>query len=119
MKFNANSLLPILIVLGGGMATGSLHNAMARGRIGAPIGYIFILLTVMMFLAGFVILWHYDGTVSYRLALGCAIFVAFLGIFNVVTTLSDPNALSMLFHEYLNPIVGVLQVGKLLTERSR
>lgn len=118
MKLNKDTILPILIILGGGMATGSLHNAMVRGRIGAPIGYIFIALTALIFIGGFIILWRYDGSVSRRTALIWAVVIAALGVLNVVTTLSDPNAASMLFHEYLNPIAGVLQLGKLLTERT-
>ncbi len=120
MKLNSNTILPILITLGGGMAIGSLHNAMARGRIPSPIGYVFIASVFLVFVGGLMILSHYQdkSATNHRTALIWAIVVAVLGILNVLTTLSDPNAASMLFHEYLIPITGLLQTGKLFTERS-
>lgn len=119
MRFNKDTILPILIALGGAMAVGSLHNATARGRIGVPIGYFFIASTLLFFIAGLAILWHYDGgTVGYRAAFGWTTYVAVIGIINIVTTLADPSAASMLFHEYLNPVASVLQLGKLLMERQ-
>ncbi len=55
MKLHWHSILPFSIVLGGGMAVGSLHNAMARGVIPAPMGYVFIGLTILDLLAGLIL----------------------------------------------------------------
>lgn len=117
MKLNAHTLLPVLIMLGGGMAVGSIHNAMSHGRIDAAFGYIALVLLLLMFLAGLGLLRYYDDRASgkYGIALGLALFIAVMGIINAATT---PTWEAMLFHEYLLPITGVLQTIKLFTERS-
>jgi len=119
MKLHWHSILPFGMVLGGGMAVGSLHNAMARDVIPAPMGYIFIAIVFLDIVAGLILSRYYEGlpAVGYWGALGWAGFVAFTGVFNVVTTLSAPTVAPLLFHEYLLPVVGTLQVIKLLVER--
>lgn len=119
MKLHWHSILPFGMVLGGGMAVGSLHNAMARGVIPSPMGYIFIALVFFDIVAGLILSRYYEGlpSVGYWGALGWAGYVAFIGIVNVVTTLSAPTVDPMLFHEFLLPVVGTLQVIKLLVEK--
>ncbi|VAW32119.1 hypothetical protein MNBD_CHLOROFLEXI01-124 [hydrothermal vent metagenome] len=116
MKFHWHSILPFGIILAGGMAVGSLHNAISRDVIPVPIGSIFILLSFFNIIVGLILSRYYEGlpSVGYWGAFGLAAYVAFGGIFNIVTT---PELDSLLFHEYLLPIVGILQVIKLLVEK--
>ena len=88
MKLNAHTLLPVLIMLGGGMAVGSIHNAMSHGRIEGAFGYTALAILFLMFLAGLGLLRYYDDRASgkYGIALGLALFVAIMGIINVAST---------------------------------
>jgi len=116
MKLHWHSILPFCIVLGSGMAVGSLHNAMSRDTIDAPFGYLLIAYVFVGLVAGLILARYYEGLSApgYGGALGWAGFVAFGGIANILST---EDLSTFLFHEYLLPIVGVLQVGKLLTEK--
>jgi len=98
------------------MAVGSIHNAMSRNTIEAPFGYIIIGLSILAILIGLILARYYEGlpSVPYGAALGLAAFVAIGGIGNILST---EELDSLLFHEYLLPIAGTIQVAKLAAEK--
>ncbi len=122
---NRHTLLPILLTLAGGMAVGSIHNAQSRGALAGlttPFGLVFILLALIIFVAGLVLLRYYDhpGSVTFSVAMVFA-GLALLGeLGNFAANVAEPGGLGrMLFHEYLGLVVAVLQFGKLLWERGK
>jgi len=119
MKLHVHSILPFLIVISGGMGIGSLHNAMARSVIGPVVGYIFIGAALLELLTGLAMSRYYEGlpSIGYWGAVGLTAFVFAGGMFNIITTLSAPTPDPMLFHEYLGPVAGGLQLVKLLVEK--
>ena len=120
---NRNIILPVLLTLAGGMAIGSIHNAQMRGGLPGlttPFGLILIVTTVLVFMAGLVLLRYYDhpGSLKFGVALGFCSAALAVELLNLVTTLMDGGSLSgWLFHEYLGLAAAILQFVKLLVER--
>lgn len=115
-------LLPFLIILAGGMAVGSIHNAQMRDvipGITTPMGAILIGLSFVQLIVG-LLLWRYYERLSPLNWLGAvvaSVFVIILGVLNAVTTIQAEGSLDgWLFHEYLGPVVGLLQLIKLFME---
>ena len=121
---NRNTILPILLTLAGGMAVGSIHNAQSRGAVPGlttPLGWFLIVTTLLLFAFGLVLLRYYDrpGSIKYSVALTCASIALFFELGNLGMSASDGSIASMLFHEYMGPVVAVLLFGKLLLERGK
>jgi hypothetical protein len=120
---NRQTILPILLTLAGGMALGSLHNAQMRGALPGlttAFGLILIVTTVIVFIAGLVLLRYYDrpGSVTFGAALALGSLALLMELSNLATTLMDKGSLTgWLFHEYLGLTVASLQFVKLLWER--
>lgn len=123
MKHLGALLLPFFIILAGGMAVGSIHNAQMREAmpgIFTVMGAIFILFSLLELLMG-LLLWRYYEKLppfGWFAAVMASVFVIVIGAINMLTTLQAEGTLAgWLFHEYLGPIAGVAQLIKLLIER--
>jgi hypothetical protein len=85
-----------------------------------PFGLTLIVTTVIVFIAGLVLLRYYDrpGSVTFGTALGFGSLALILELGNLATTLMDKGSLTgWLFHEYLGLTVASLQFVKLWWER--
>ncbi len=120
---NRNTILPVLLMLAGGMAVGSIHNAQMRGNlpgVTTSFGLILIVTTVLVFIAGLVLLRYYDrpGSITFGVALGFGSAALAVELLNLATSLVGGGTLAgWLFHEYLGLAVAILQFSKLLLEK--
>ncbi len=125
MKNLYRQILPLAIILTGGMGIGSIHNAQMRdvmpGFLTVP-GFLIMLAVIVIFTLGLLI-YRYTENLSplkWRGAAIASFVIAFLEIGNLVSSLQiDGSLAGWLFHEYVGLVAGVLLFVQIILEKFR
>ena len=125
MKNLYRQILPLAIILSGGMGIGSIHNAQARGAMpgfSTVPGFLIILAVIIIFTLGLLV-YRYTENLSplkWRGAAIASFFIAFLEIGNLGSTLQAEGSIDgWLFHEYLGLVAGILLFVQILFEKFK